>query len=380
MTSFLRRFLYISCGDYYDDVVTVAPSFCAVRYQVSVVKVHDLFRLMLDAEKHHRVADANPFLGVVTDFSTNIKGYFAQRILKRRITQIRAAIAKHRADNELSPGDASTLRAKMYFSMTSGFGKVGRAGLQALVERQYTDSKEFALTTDIMRCFDFCEALLLCMPERRFVLSIGQRKPLLIWSDAAYEDGVGSLGFVIYNPESRTWYESSATVPNEYYSLLVHKKQHIHEFEVLAAILAYFTLHRDTDIKIKDREIIHFIDNYGAMASLLKGRSKSTNANVFIAPFHFFNARMRSFVWWQWIATKENVADFPSRFDFKELYKIIPSSATKLDMVLPNAQEWNAGLHFWMNYAYVPEGRVRSKSSFTTAQKAARKRVRQRNI
>ena len=115
------------------------------------------------------------------------------------------------------------------------------------------------------------------------------------------------------------------------------------------------------------------------MASLLKGRSSSKNANTFILPFHFFNAGMRSFIWWQWVESNSNVADFPSRFDLNSLFELIPPDrSTYLTMYLPEPPEWFAGLQYWLDMAGRTPRPPKPKPTQSTAQRNAARRVRLR--
>ena len=374
----LRRLFFCPTAPYYDDACHVSPTFAAASCQSMHVKLHSLLGFLLEMDKQELMALVRPFLGVVTDFTSISKGFFVQRVLPRRVINIKSAIAAFREQKALTNSDASTLRAKMFFSMTSGFGRIGRAGLFALTKRQYSLSHNTSLTPDILSCFDFCEALLRCMPARHYYLKNFKRSPLLIWSDASYELGIGLLGFVVYDPDTTRWYFSYAQVPRSYFAILQPKKQHIHEFEVVAAPLTYITLLEKSQVSLKDREVIHFIDNFGAMSNLLKGRSKNANANLFISPFHIFNAGIRAHIWWQWVETKSNIADFPSRLDFHALYQVIPHNSTYLPMSMPPAEDWLKGVDFWLAKGGCYPPQPKPKRTRSSAQRAASRRVRKR--
>ena len=86
----------------------------------------------------------------------------------------------------------------------------------------------------------------------------------------------------------------------------------IGQLELLAAVAVYFSFGA---ADFADWEAVHFIDNTSALYSLVKGYSSSPDSLPIIQSFHILNLLLRVGVWFNYVATKANVADFPSRGD-----------------------------------------------------------------
>ena len=114
----------------------------------------------------------------------------------------------------------------------------------------------------------------------------------LIWSEASYEAGTGELGFVLFDPEldgSGLLY-SAGLMPQVLHDLLVPKQQQIVQREIIAAIAPYLSL---PDL-LRDRDVIHWIDNISAISCLLHGFSSKPDSACLIDAFHLLNAPLRS--------------------------------------------------------------------------------------
>ena len=70
----------------------------------------------------------------------------------------------------LSSGAAATLRGKLYFAVTTAYGRVGRAALQPILQRQERDGGRDSLTPAMMRSLSFFITLLNHMPDREVTL------------------------------------------------------------------------------------------------------------------------------------------------------------------------------------------------------------------
>ena len=70
------------------------------------------------------------------------------------------------------------------------------------------------------------------------------------------------------------------------------------------------------------RQIMHFIDNQGACAGLVKGYSRATDAGLIVNAFHAFNVVLRCNVYFEYVPTKANPADLSSRLGLDELREL----------------------------------------------------------
>ena len=146
--------------------------------------------------------------------------------------------------------------------------------------------------------------------------------------------------------------------------MFVFKKQYIAQLEILAAIAVYFSLPTSMT---QHREIIHFIDNTGAISSLLHGTSRKPDNTLLVNVFHMFNAGLQARPFWQYVASAANIADMPSRNDF-ELLSTLNSSF--MPTIIPPTDVWFKPLKFWLS-AFHSTKRLRTRNAASSARKKA---------
>ena len=66
---------------------------------------------------------------------------------------------------------------------------------------------------------------------------------------------------------------------------------------VLAGVAAYTSRPE----QFRDRDVIHFIDNQGALTGLAKGYSRDVDSARLISVFHTMNAAVRANVWFEYV-------------------------------------------------------------------------------
>jgi hypothetical protein len=113
---------------------------------------------------------------------------------------VAADIHKILGDKILTSGQAAKLRGKFGWASTGTFGKCGRGGQAALVQRQYFDSSD-ALTPHLVDALWFHLLLATVVPPR--IVQIGRPPvpPVRIYSDASYEPDLhqpARVGFVVF--------------------------------------------------------------------------------------------------------------------------------------------------------------------------------------
>ena len=83
--------------------------------------------------------------------------------------------------------------------------------------------------------------------------------------------------------------------------------------------------------------MIHFIDNAGAMASLVKDDSRDVDSARLVHTFWALSAALELDVWFEFVYSEANLADWPSRgcLDFVE-----PLGAIRVPVVIPQSDSW----------------------------------------
>jgi hypothetical protein len=129
------------------------------------------------------------------------------------------------------------------------------------------------------------------------------------------------------------WVVASREVEEEILARWRERKQYMGQLEALAAVAVYYSLADGIESPdgsrthvMRDSYSIHFIDNYGSLASLVKKRSRDPDitrqAHVLTALFIALGVRQ----WFEFVASALNVADLPSRFAWAELGILLPGA------------------------------------------------------
>uniref|UniRef100_A0A7S4F9Y6 Uncharacterized protein n=1 Tax=Chrysotila carterae TaxID=13221 RepID=A0A7S4F9Y6_CHRCT len=182
------------------------------------------------------------------------------------------------------------------------------------------------------------------------------RPTVKIWTDAMWEGSSevpARVGVVVYFPPHRMcgcgWsaarYEhASLQVPPEVLEEFVPSTQYIGQLKLLAAVAAYCTFARE----LKGRRVIHWIDNTSALAALIKGYSSRPDSALIVHAFHAFNVRVGARVWFEYVSSKSNIADLPSRGEFRMLHEL---GSIQRHCVLPPLESWRAAAADWVELA-----------------------------
>ena len=105
--------------------------------------------------------------------------------------------------------------------------------------------------------------------------SSGLTASILIFTDAASEDGVASWGYVFVDPASGIAEVSGGTIPQ----MLVSCWQELAGKQVITQAEAFvvFVARKHYELVIRQRRVIFFVDNEAARYSLIHGSSPSVS-------------------------------------------------------------------------------------------------------
>jgi hypothetical protein len=95
-------------------------------------------------------------------------------------------------------------------------------------------------------------------------------------------------------------------------ALLEKREQYVGQLEVMAGVAAY-TSRPD---QFRGRDVIHFIDNTGALFGMAKGYSGDDDSARLIHVFHTVASAVDANVWLEYVQSGANIADLPSRGEF----------------------------------------------------------------
>ena len=355
------HFLRCRCGvpntHYFDDYTVVEPSFAGLSGQDLLLLIHNGIGIPLSSEKHEPMSALFVFLGVVTDFTMFLaKRLVTMRPKPGRLKSVLASLAAVVTAGTISHGTAATLRGKLQFLLyTVGRGsRVGRSVLSAFASVRRggrVGRYSIPIPQALLAAIAFLMVVLTKLPPRVIDLPAMARAVLrgsvIVWSDAMWEDGspgkpaVGGLGFVVWFPPghplagpSGRFLFSARKVGLSELTFLDRDHSLIGQLELLAAAAVYVSL---PQAAFHEQDVIHYIDNSSALYGMTKSYSRVPDSLAIIRAFHAANLALQANVWFNYVATKANVADLPSRGALDEmaacLRTILPSFSLLNDSV-----------------------------------------------
>ena len=160
----------------------------------------------------------------------------------------------------------------------------------------------------------------------------------------------GGLGVVIYDPVDHSYrYAMGELAWKELLSFWSpDHKTYIAQLEVLAAISAYFTYPE----LFVGRRVHHFIDNTIALSALVHGYSGKPDLAKMVNAFFLQLAGLRASVYFDWVPSKANIADLPSRGARDELIMALSgvrhAPDSRVTLRVPHVGHWMAPLESWI--------------------------------
>ena len=314
---------------YFDDYAVVEPTFAGLTGQDLLLLVHRGIGIPLSSEKHEPMSDFFVFLGVATDFTK----FAALRLISMRpkpgrLRSVLASLSAVVAGGTISHGEAATLRGKLQFLLyTVGHGsRIGRSVLSAFASVRRggrVGRSSIPISQTLLAAIAFLTVVITKLPNRVVdlpaVARAAIRGSVIVWSDAMWEDGtpgkpaVGGLGFVVWFPPGHPlaspggrFVFSSRTVGLADLTFLDRDHSLIGQLELLAAAAVYVSLPHSA---FHEQDVVHYIDNSSALYGMTKGYSSIPDSLAIIRAFHAANLALRANVWFNYVATKANVAD-----------------------------------------------------------------------
>ena len=224
--------------------------------------------------------------------------------------------------NVLDPGTAGKLKGKLMFGASQLWGKLGRAFLRVISERQYS-------RFPIGDCFALDRPLREALLKWQFLVSEGPPRPIEMKADKTadvviFTDGFtpdprsnevlpDRIGAVMFDRRLACPRQFTAVVENAVKKKWLQRKTQIVPVEMVAPIVAVQTF----NVRLRNCDLILLIDSEAVEGSLIKGYSSREDLCSLVSVFWdlIFQFQIRVFI--DRIATDANPADWPSRNDLK---------------------------------------------------------------
>lgn len=252
-----------------------------------------------------------------------------------RLAELDKQIQDIVSSGRLGRAMARSMRGRLAFCRAQVFGKFGAHVLSALDRVACGAPGGDGGFSAAVAALRWLSRVLSAAPPR--VVPCLFPKPLVLFTDGACEPGAdgaleASCGAVLFIPGRRGPKYFGARVGqvllDRWTSL--GSKQVVGQAELLPVVLAKWAWAAD----FKDMPVIEFIDNDSARFGLMSGSSPSPLSTALIAASSASDCLLGSFCWVARVPSWSNVADAPSRMDFRAL-EAMPG-ATSSNLVLPS--------------------------------------------
>ena len=236
------------------------------------------------------------------------------------------------------------------FLLETACARVGRAALLPLVDRQRNPGQR-DFTEAMERSRQFFKALLggerPRLPPLRIPVVPDAVPPILVYTDAAFswlrqrkrgrkcqaaerrerrefvprEDPLpqpwqfnGELGMLIHDPLD-SWTvvaDGRPDMDTVIHYLKRERRTHIAQLEGLGILVPYYTYPG----RFAGRRVVHFVDNTVAQSAVVHGYARTVDMADIANAFHLLAAGLRMAVYFDYVPSKANIADLPSRGEF----------------------------------------------------------------
>jgi hypothetical protein len=300
----LREGLLLPVVRYVDDFFWAEHRDFACTVRDMVIELSFLLGIPLDIGKTPSPSPSLDILGV--HVSLPCDGDLGEEVMllipdAKKMEFWRLEVQAAVKSGVLAPHAAERLVGRLGFGVAAVWGGLAAYRLRVLRHHSFGDSSHVSegLREDL-QWWD----LFLASPPTRARPLLPPRDIVLLFTDA---EGDGGLGAVLMSGTSSWW--SACTTPPELTRELKDRKTQIQAFE-LAAVGWASVLFRNF---LAGKFVLLFVDNTGALSNLKKGSGLSRDhaALALFVTRHMFRAALDFAI--QWVPSKCNPADAPSR-------------------------------------------------------------------
>ena len=216
---------------------------------------------------------------------------------------------------QLDPDTAGKIRGDLNWLFSQCAGFAGKMAGPLLAEKQKGHCP--SLDAEQLHILRVLLAVVTIAEPRDIAVVTELQQPTIIYSDASFEDQVLRLGWIIFPPGAQP-YGGTSVVPPEVIAQWADRKQQIFPGETLAALLIPY-LHGS---QLRGVDILWFIDNCAAVASLVRHTSSQIDVRNLSQYSHLLLSHYQCRCWYEWIDSHSNPSDGLSRDGLKDSWTL----------------------------------------------------------
>lgn len=222
----------------------------------------------------------------------------------------------------LDPGSAGKLKGKLMFGASQLWGKIGRAFLRVISERQYArfpGADSFKLDSALVESLKQWKTLIAAGPPRPIDLQAKKRADVVVFTDSFTPDPreqdsrPDRIGAVMFDRRLASPVQFTAIVPQRLKQERLDRKTQIVPMEMLAPIVSLTTF----GDRVQCADLTLLSDSEAVEGALLKGYSSKSDVCRLVSVFWDLVLECKARVFIDRISTDANPADWPSRGDLE---------------------------------------------------------------
>ena len=308
ITDVLRRIFLVAAFNFYDDKYGFEPSTtCSSAFEVAQ-KVHLWLGAQFDPKKLQQCRDPT-ILGVTYDLSDMLL-----KIKPSRKLELEEEISSILECQVFPPGQAGKLRGKLMFGASQLWGKIGRAFLRSLSERQYSKMNHTKLNKALAISLQQWLWLIKEGPPRPIEFAKPRTPDFVIFTDGSFPDGskgspaVPWIGGVLFQKGAQPL-QFGAAVEFSLIEKWIPRKSQIAMVELFATVVALRTFSE----RIAGSWSLLLVDSEPVQGALVKGYSAREDLCELVSVFWNIALELKVQLYIDRVPTDANPADHPSR-------------------------------------------------------------------
>ena len=214
---------------------------------------------------------SSQILGVLSDLSQTPHNPPQIRVTEARVKKLQAQLNEVLQKEKLGSGLAGKLWGRLQFASTQAYGRTGRAMLRALNRRQHEGGRH-GLNPQLKSCITWWIRHLPVLPARPVPINMEKRRVMISYSDG--EGSYAQVGIALWAQGQKMARAGVVRIPDD---LRTHwdskrkgnRKNDIYEVEAVGPLLVLANF----GVDLVDCLWLHFVDNSGALSSLVRGGS-----------------------------------------------------------------------------------------------------------
>ena len=312
INEFLVSLFGLVAFSFYDDKYGFEPVSTVQSARSVAEHVHFWLGARFD-QKKLQLSASPTILGVTYNLAQ-----FQLEIKKERRDEITTEIDSILESGLLDPGTAGKLKGKLMFGASQLWGKVGRAFLRVISERQYVRhpvSSEFKIDRALTVSLNHWRFLVNEGPPRP-ISSVGPKKAdVVIFTDGFTPDPRSSdvspdrVGGVLFDRRILCPRQFTAVVPQKVKDEWLPRRTQIVPVEMIATVLALKTF----EDRVKGADVLLLVDSESVEGALIKGYSSREDLCLLISLFWELAFELKANIFIDRISTDANPSDWPSR-------------------------------------------------------------------